>query len=77
MSRSNQKQEQREPIRDPNYKFTWGKYKGNILSEVIACDRQYIDWLMENTDFDVHCDLLEDVEERYQQGMRALFGTKD
>lgn len=74
MSRSNQQPENNEPIRDPNWKFTFGKYKGNVLSEVIACDRQYINWLIDNTDFDVHCDLLEDVEERYQQGVRTLFG---
>ena len=74
MSRSNQQPTSKEPIRDPNWKFTFGKYKGNVLSEVIACDRQYINGLMENTDFDVYCDLLEDVEERYQEGMRQLFG---
>ena len=72
MSRSNQTKP--EPIRDPNWRFTFGKFKGETIAEVLHCDRQYIDWLIENTEFDVHADLLEDIEERYRQGMRELFG---
>jgi len=64
----------REPIRDPNWTFPFGKYRGTKISEVLACDYQYVVWLMGSSDFDVHCDLLEDIEDRYQQGMRELFG---
>lgn len=66
----------REPIRDPNWKFPFGKHKDVAIREVLACDYQYVMWLMNTSDFDVHCDLLDSVEENYQTGMRELFGSE-
>lgn len=71
MSRSTQTPN--EPIRDPEWRFPWGKYKGETIADVIYCNRGYIDWLMQNTDFDVHADLFEEAEARYQQGVKQLF----
>ena len=75
MSRSNQQPiRPAEPIRDPSWRFNFGKYRGETLADVLYCDFQYVNWLMENTEFDVHCDLLEDREERYRTGLKQLFG---
>ncbi len=63
----------REPIRDPNWRFKTGQYAGETISDVLYCNPGYIQHLMEKTDFDVHADLFEGAEERYHEGMKALF----
>lgn len=62
MSRSTQKQP-REPIRDINYVFTFGRWKGVGLQEVYSDAPDYIAWLIENTDFEIHADLLDKLTE--------------
>lgn len=76
MSRSNHKRPG-EVIRDPNWTFPWGKWKGETLCEVLWCDPGYIEWLMANTDFDVHQDLLDTVDERLHAGQKLLYSAKE
>lgn len=71
MSRSNRKQ--REVIRDPAWKFPWGKWKGERIDEVMFNDPKYIEWLITTTDVDIHQDLFDLVEDRYRQGMDTLY----
>lgn len=71
MSRSNRAQP--KVIRDPEWKFDFGRWKGETISEVMFCDPQYIEWLMTSTDFDVHQDIFDAAEDRYRQGMDILY----
>lgn len=64
MSLSNKQHEiRREPIRDPEWVFPFGKHKDEKIGEVLDYDYHYVEWLMENLpDFDVHSDLLDSDE---------------
>jgi len=56
MSRSTQR---KEPVSDQNYKMQFGKYSGTSIKEILEHDPTYLKWLHENTDFELHADLLE------------------
>lgn len=64
MSRSQpQQQKQPEPIRSKDYVFTFGKYKGFTLGDVMYSHPQYVLWLHNNNDFfELHADLLDELE---------------
>lgn len=64
----------REPIRDPNWTFRTGKWAGATIREVLFNDESYVRYLMEKTDFDVHQDLFDEIDERYNEGMKHLYG---
>lgn len=67
MSRSNQTTTyKREPIRDPKHVMRFGKYKDNTIEHIAERDPQYLIYLHNNTDFELHADLLEAVEEAMQ-----------
>lgn len=63
MSRS--QQQKREPITDRNYVFTWGKYKGFSIAEIIDTEPSYLEWLCNNTDFELGHILMDEVEGAY------------
>lgn len=42
-----------KPI-DQEYRFTFGKYKGKRLADVLTFDRQYVKWCRENVSFFNH-----------------------
>lgn len=37
-------------IQVPHYRFTFGKYQGDLLESVYAVDRQYLQWLYNNSE---------------------------
>jgi hypothetical protein len=49
-----------EPIRDREWVFPWGKWRGTSLDEVITDDPDYILWLQSNTDMDFHADIIDE-----------------
>lgn len=66
MSRSNRTSstfERPEPISDRNHVMKFGKYRDLSLCQIIEGDPKYLLWLHENTDFELHWELLEEVEE--------------
>ena len=34
-----------KPSSCPDYRFTFGKYRGRLLSEILKVDKQYLLWL--------------------------------
>lgn len=58
MSRSTR----RETISDRKHVMTFGKFKGETVQDILDNDPQYLCWLVEHTDFDLHADLLEEAE---------------
>lgn len=65
MSRSNQAttQFQREPIRDPKHVMRFGKYKDLAIDEIMEVDPKYLLWLHDNTDFELHADLYDEIHD--------------
>ena len=63
MSRS--QQVKREPISDRNHVMTWGKYKGFSIAEIIENEPGYLEWLCENTEFELDHKLMDEVEGAY------------
>ncbi len=61
MSRSTQKKN--NVITDRNTVLTFGKWKGSSIDELLLDDPQYLLWLAENTEFDLHYSLVEEAEE--------------
>lgn len=63
-----------EPIRDPNWKLPFGRWKGFAISEVMEHDAGYVLWLIDNTDIDLHADLLETARDRERLAEARLYG---
>lgn len=64
MSRSNQTTAyKREPVRDKNFVMPFGRFKGISIDDVMYSDPKYLLWLHDNTDFELHADLYDEVEE--------------
>ncbi len=70
MSRSNQQPDRREPIRDRNFVMPFGKYKGESIADLLFDDPAYLEWLHKNTDFELHADLLDEVQTSYEDAAR-------
>lgn len=64
MSRSNR--QPNEPIRDWSHKMRFGKYSGESLKDIFENDPDYLKWLHENTDFELHAELLEQLENKFR-----------
>lgn len=69
MSRSDQRV-RREPVRDRDFVMPFGKYKGETIGDLIFDDPGYLEWLHKNTDFELHADLLDEVETSYEDAAR-------
>lgn len=52
----------REPVRDKSFVMPFGKWQGIEIGEVMQDDPDYLMWLVENTDFDIHADLMDEME---------------
>lgn len=52
----------REPIRDKDFLMPFGKYKDISIGDLIYAKPGYLLWLHNNTDFELHADLLDEVE---------------
>ena len=52
----------RPTITDRNHVMTFGKFEGETIQDILDNDPQYLCWLVDNTDFDLHCDLLDEAE---------------
>jgi hypothetical protein len=68
MSRSTQ--ERREPIRSHSFTFKSGKYAGYSIGDLMMDDPGYILWLHHNTDFELHADLLDELETSFEEAAR-------
>ena len=42
----------------------FGKYKGFAIADILVGDPRYLLWLHENTDFELHADIFDEVNER-------------
>lgn len=51
-----------EPIRDPNYRMAFGKHRGETLGDLMKNVPDYLLWLHEHTEFELHADLVEKLE---------------
>lgn len=69
MSRSNQGFK-REPVRSKDYVMPFGKYKGETIADLLFDDPAYLEWLHTNTDFELHADLLDEVQTSYEDAAR-------
>lgn len=56
---------QKEPIRDTSFVLPFGRWKGHTIADVLIEDPHYLTWLAENTDLDIHADILEEVEKSF------------
>lgn len=54
-------QTKREPIRDAKHVMTFGKYKDFSINEITEVDPKYLLWLHDNTDFELHADLYDEI----------------
>lgn len=52
---------EREPIRDKKFVMPFGKYKGESIADVMEMDPNYLLWAHENTDFELHADLYDEI----------------
>lgn len=71
MSRSTQVKP--EPIRDRKWIIPVGKYKGMPLEEVMGIDAHYVIWLAEHTQYELHSDLMDELETDYNEAMLQAF----
>lgn len=53
----------REPIRDRDFVMPFGKFQGISIGDLIHAKPDYLLWLHNNTDFELHADLLDEIEE--------------
>lgn len=37
---------------DTSYQINFGKYKGKTINQIIKLDKQYLEWLLKNSQFD-------------------------
>lgn len=64
MSRSTHKPT--EPIRDPEYRMQFGKHKGETLGDLMENVPDYLLWLHEHTNFELHADLVEQLQSMHR-----------
>jgi len=50
--------------------MTFGKYKGTSIDELIEINPGYLEWLHNNTDFELDHILLEEVQTSYEEAAR-------
>lgn len=56
-----------EPIRDRDYCIPFGRFKGCSIADIIHAKPDYLKWLHEKSEtFELHADLLEEVEAAMQ-----------
>jgi hypothetical protein len=48
----------------------FGKYKGETIADLLFDDPAYLEWLHNNTDFELHADLLDEVQTSYEDAAR-------
>lgn len=51
------------PKVDLDYEFTFGKHRGEVLSDVLAKDAAYLLWAVENDVIEVGNDLLDAIQQ--------------
>lgn len=51
-----------EPIRDLDYRLTFGKHRGETIRDLMKNVPDYLTWLHNNTDFELHAELVEKLE---------------
>jgi len=76
MSRSTQHLTTQETIEDPNFRMPFGRYKGEKLIDIWAVDRNYIWWLIDKSDLDIHANLIADFEEKENTARGILYSRE-
>ena len=76
MSRSTQHLTIKETIEDPNFRMTFGRYRGEKLIDIWAVDRNYIWWLIDKSDLDIHANLIADFEEKENTARGILYSRE-
>jgi hypothetical protein len=60
----------KEPIRDTSFVLPFGRWKGHTIKDVLFEDPHYLTWLAENTDLDLHADILDAIGESFEEAAR-------
>lgn len=60
----------REPIRSHSFTFKSGKYAGYSIGDLMMDDPGYLLWLHKNTDFELHADLIDELETSFEEAAR-------
>jgi len=74
MSRSTQRVKPSEPIRDRKWVLPVGKYRGQTLETIMGVDPHYVRWLAENTEYELHSDLLDELDQDYDIASGLIWG---
>ena len=60
----------KEPIRDTSFVLPFGRWKGHTIADVILEDPHYLTWAAENTDLDLHADIIDSIGESFEEAAR-------